>query len=98
MLATAILRNLPASGELKLQYGDMTIVFTRVDNVIDYSLRVTSILNNQIANNRDFIPIVQIEDVATEVAESVILQSGEYVTVDKVIADIKELLNDDEKG
>lgn len=93
MLAMAILSKLPESGELKLPYDGIDFIFTRVEETLDYSLRLTAITDGRIVNYRDFVPIENIHGIAVQIAGDIDINCGGRTwSVEQITQDIKDML------
>lgn len=93
MLAMAILSKLPESGELKLPYDGIDFIFTRVEETLDYSLRLTAIADGRIVNYRDFVPIVNIQGIAVQIARDIDIKCGGRIwSVEQIVQDIEDML------
>lgn len=93
MLAMKILSKLPESGELKLPYDGIDFIFTRVEDTYDYSLRLTAIVDGRIVNYRDFVPIVNLQGIAVQIAGDIDINCGGRTgSVEQITQDIEDML------
>lgn len=92
MAVVKLLNKIKEVGELRLNYENMTFVFTREG----CDMRLTTLLDDTRVNHRDYIPSDNLIGVAVQMAGCIEFQSDlPSRSVESIVADLNSLLSGD---
>lgn len=93
MAVTQLLNKIKDAGELRLEYDNMTFVFTREGS----GMRLTTLLDDVRVNHRDYIPSDSLVGVAIQMAGCIEFQSDlPSRRVKSIVTYLKTLTSGDE--